>query len=147
MYLSRLTGELKYLTRCMARYKGQRLQPLGINVRQADLLLGAARMKRPSQDELADDLMMNKSSVTRHLAVLEEKAMIRRTPDEKDRRVLRVTLTEQGEAILPTIREINRAWSDFVAQGLTPAELETVETLLDSVLARAKAYLKEGEQT
>ena len=147
MRLSRLTGEIKYLARCTARYKNDRLQPLGINVRQADLLLGVQRLHEPSQDELAETLMMNKSSVTRHLAVLEEKALIRRTPDAKDRRVLRVGLTAAGEALIPAIREINRAWSDYIAQGLTEQELAQAEALLDALLRRAQSYRKEGEQT
>ncbi|MBQ7566531.1 MAG: MarR family transcriptional regulator [Oscillospiraceae bacterium] len=147
MRLSRLTGEIKYLTRCMNRYKSERLQPLGINVRQAELLLGVRRLQEPSQDDLADALMMNKSSVARHLAVLEEKALIRRTPDAKDRRVLRVGLTEVGEALLPAIRAINTAWSDYIAQGLSEQELKQAEALLDVVLKRAQAYWKEGEQT
>lgn len=145
--LSRLTGEIKLLTRCMACYKNERLQSCGIHNRQGDLLLGVVRLREPSQDELAEDLMMNKSSVARYLAVLEEKGLIRRTPDKKDRRILRVSLTKEGEALIPTIREVNRAWSDFVAQGLSETELETIETLLDGILTRARAYLKEEKRT
>ena len=142
--MPRLTAEIKYLTRCMVRYKNELLNPISLNTRQAELLNAISKNSGASQDELADLLLMSKSSAARHLAVLEEKSLICRRQDDKDRRMLRLELTGQGAALLPQIRAVDQAWSDFVTADLSDAELAHLEDLLEGVLRRAKSYLKGG---
>lgn len=141
--MSRLTGELKTITRCMRRFKDEKLRPYGLVSRQSELLLAISRLPDGSQDQLAELLMINKSNVARHLAVLEEKGLVRRQPNPADRRLAQVFLTGEAEALLPALREINNQWADYVTRGLSAEEQEALERLL----ARVVTHLKGEDET
>ncbi|WNQ11363.1 MarR family transcriptional regulator [Paenibacillus aurantius] len=52
-----------------------------------------------TSSELADSFCVGKSSITAIVNRLADKDLIRRLPDEKDRRVTYLTLTEEGERL------------------------------------------------
>ena len=126
------------ITRCMRRFKDEKLAPYGVVSRQSELLLAISRLPDGSQDRLAEVLSINKSNVARHLAVLEEKGLVRRQPNPADRRLTQVFLTPEAEALLPTLWEVNNQWAAFVTEGLSEAEQETLEALLGRILAHLK---------
>ena len=133
-----LTGELKMITRCMHRFKDEKLAPYGVATRQNEMLLAISRLPDGSQDRLAEALSINKSNVARILAALEEKGLIRRQPNPADRRLTQVFLTEEAEALLPVLREVNKQWATFVTEDLSQTEQETLEALLGRILAHLK---------
>jgi DNA-binding MarR family transcriptional regulator len=87
--------------------------------------------------DLCRHLSLDSGSMTRMLDRLEQKRLISRTRSESDRRQIRLSLTEEGRALnalLPTIGAA--AMNDFTA-ALTPAELQTLESLLKKMLLAA----------
>ncbi|NYI86756.1 DNA-binding MarR family transcriptional regulator [Amycolatopsis endophytica] len=63
-----------------------------------------ALSQRPSLGELATILGCDKTNVTGMVDRLEKRGLLAREPDEKDRRVSRVVLTEAGEELRERIR-------------------------------------------
>ena len=143
--MPRLTGELQRLAQCMLQYKKKLLAPHGIGPRSAQILNYVQMIPDCSQEVLADKLMLDKSTIARRLASLEERGFLIRTPNPADRRGQLLRLTEQGEALLPIIRDVNRKWFDFLTQGEDAAELEQMEATLTKLLRKAQDYLKEEE--
>ena len=93
-----------------------------------------------TQEELARDLYVHKSSVTRTLAALENGGWITRAPDPEDRRALRVYPTEKAEAALPKLRQVLCDWNAYLTECLTPEEAETMQELLRRVAQRAEDW-------
>ena len=105
--------------------------------REAEVILSVYRKPGRSQDDIAEDLLINKSGVARCLASMEERGLVVRKVSPADRRVTLVELSEKAEALVPQIREVNRKWSDFVTAGLSPEEQETFLRILENVSVRA----------
>jgi len=78
--------------------------------------LGGGRPVR-SRD-LAEELHLDQSTVSRHLATLEHDGLVQRTPDENDRRSHLLTPTEAGTAatrqwLTGRVRQFETATSDW----------------------------------
>ena len=145
--MPRLTGELQRLTRCMRQYKGKLLKPYGIGSRSAQLLQYVHLIPDCSQETLAEKLMLDKSTIARRLAMLEERELILRTPNPADRRGQLLSLTPKGKKLLPVIQDVNKQWFDFLTEGEDPQELERMEQTISKLLQKAQDYLKGDETT
>ncbi len=75
---------------------GEALRPLGLFPGQELLLLQLNDGERRSQAELVDALGIDHSTVTKMLQRLERSGVVERCQSEDDRRVVLVSLTEQG---------------------------------------------------
>ena len=149
--MSKLTGKMKLVARYMDRFKCRllrsdpRLQPYDLGSRQAETILTLSRMPDASQDDLAEALMVNKSTVARWLELLESKGLVCRTTNPDNRRAVQVRLTPEAEAIVPLLRDVNRKWADFVSENLSPEEESRLEEILGEIVRRAEEFLKGGE--
>src|SRR6202021_2437304 len=72
--------------------------------------------------ELAEHEKVQPPSMTRVIAVLEERALVRRAPHPTDRRQVILTVTEQGRALGDLVRRRREAWFAMRLQELTPQE-------------------------
>ena len=141
--MSRLPVTLKFIERYARFFKNERLRPLGLSNRQAEIILAVTRHPDCSQDELADRLLINKSGIARQLAAMEEDGLVKRTVSPTDRRVTLVALTEKSEALVPGIRQVNRQWADFLLEGLSEQEQELLTGVLENVRDRIRRKLEE----
>ena len=145
--MPRLTGELQRLTMCMRQYKNKLLAPYGIGCRSAQILHYIELIPDCSQETLAEMLMLDKSTIARRLAMLEEKGFLLRTPNPADRRGQLLSLTPKGKELFPVIQDVNKKWFDFLTEGEDPEELERMENTLSKLLQKAQEYLKGDEAT
>ena len=76
---------------------------------------GPCKMK-----ELADALSMTKANVTHLVDVLEKKGFVKRTPDESDRRVIQLRVTQHGERVYNELIEELSKLVDRVVAELDP---------------------------
>jgi DNA-binding MarR family transcriptional regulator len=81
----------------------------GITVAQCHCLLAVEQLGRPSQNEVAEWLCLDKSSLSRTVEGLVRTGFLVRTRDVRDRRVYRLCLTEQGEKISGAVNASNDA--------------------------------------
>ena len=89
--------------------------------------------------ELAQQLGMTKGAISKVIDKLEEKAWIDRTPNPADSRVQWLTLTKQGQQILPELAAIADANDTAFFGCLEASEQATLRALLEK-LTRAHGW-------
>ncbi|PIW26747.1 MAG: MarR family transcriptional regulator [Rhodospirillales bacterium CG15_BIG_FIL_POST_REV_8_21_14_020_66_15] len=89
-----------------------------------------------SQRDLAETLEIERASAGRLIDKLEEFGWLERRPDDTDRRVKRIYLTELGRKIHREISPIAEAMVAEELSGLTGKERETLTNLLLTVKQR-----------
>jgi DNA-binding MarR family transcriptional regulator len=72
--------------------------------------------------ELADHEKVQPPTMTRVIAALEERGLIRRMPHPTDRRQVVLTVTDHGRAVVRQVRQLREAWLARRLRDLTPAE-------------------------
>ena len=87
------------------------LAPLEIKIPQLDILMNIHRHPGLSQHDLARRLLVGRSNITMLLPQMEAQGLMRREGDAKDKRVMRLYLTEGGELLLAKALEI---YSDLI---------------------------------
>lgn len=133
-----LTKSIMIISRCTALYRDKYLSEYGLSGYQAPYLPAVCNHPGITQDQIAQELHVNRSSVTRQLILLEENGYITRKRSETDRRAVEVYPTEKGLAILPTVRESFHSWRQKLTDGLSAEQLELLETLLDTLSRKAE---------
>ena len=134
------------------RYYDRQLEALlasaGLSMREMDVVLFLAN--NPDCDtarEVSELRGLAKSQVSGAVDLLAERGLLRRAPDTADRRVVHLALTDQGTALAGAGQRIQSACVDTLLSGLTQAEAEQFQTLLEKVLSGAETHLKEGADT
>lgn len=143
--MERISQILKTIGTCGRLYREKELAPLGISARHGLYLQQIGETPGISQEQLTQRLHVNKSNVARQVAALEEEGYIRRCTCGKDKRVLRLYLTEKAETLLPRIHQVMDAWEQQLVQGLTESEQQILEILLLRLLTSAQAGTGEVE--
>jgi DNA-binding MarR family transcriptional regulator len=101
------------LQRFVARRFDQELRPLGVSLPQLEVLatlVTAAVPAKPS--DLAGWLSVERSTMSRNLALLEQRGLVKTSETSRTGRSLRVGITPDG---IDALAEAQRAWS--AAQG------------------------------
>ncbi|MEV4229409.1 MarR family transcriptional regulator [Streptomyces bobili] len=96
-------GRVSRLARAMGDRMEKAYAGLGISRGEFDVLATLRRSGEPytlSPRQLSATLMLTTGGMTGRLDKLERAGLLRRSPDPHDRRGLRVTLTEQGLAVV-----------------------------------------------
>ena len=137
--------QINIISRCATMYRDRALSDTGLAGCHTPYILALYRIPGCTQEELARDLNVNKSSVARQLAVLEERGFIRREPSPEDRRSLLVFPTEKALSLQPRILQVLREWNAYLTQELTAQEQEILSGLICRVADRAEAYVKGDE--
>jgi len=115
-------GLVSIVYRQHAIYLNTELRHLGLTAGQVPFLSHIAHHPGITQDEIAEQAHIDKGTVARAVKKLEDGALISRIPDPRNRRRYRLTLTEKGDATLPAIVGIERAWEDLILSGLSETE-------------------------
>ena len=131
--------------RCAMRFREKELADTGLAGCQTPYLTALCRRPGMTQEELARELSVNKSSVTRQLCVLEEKGWVRRESDPCDKRSIRVFPTQQTLDMMNRIFSCYSAWNEYLTQDFTDEEKEALSSLMVRIAQRATAYVKGGE--
>ena len=87
---------------------------------------------------------LDKMQVSRAVARLEERGLVRREEDASDRRAKILSLTPAGRALHHKIVPLVRAREDYLLGGLDEAERAVFERAMASVLARADGLVERG---
>lgn len=104
------------------------LAPLDLKIAQLDVLMNLYRHPGMSQHDLARRLLVGRSNITMLLPQLEKQGVLRREGDSKDKRVMRLFLTEDGEALLMKALKIYSALIEKVMAQSSPNECDALGT-------------------
>lgn len=112
--------------RAVVRELARALAPLGLKIGQLDVLMNILRHPGSSQQEVARKLLVGRSSITMLAPQLEEKGLIRREADSSDKRIMRLHLTGDGEALLERALQAYCGILDRVMAQSTPAQCDAM---------------------
>ena len=116
-------------------FLSRQLEDNGIDmtIEQFKVMVVLWKEKSSTQQNIADFVGKDKTSVTRLIAGLEKRSLIQRTSDKSDKRCNLVTLTPQGVAMeIPTMSVLSEA-SAFVHKNIDPKELEITLRVLQTM--------------
>ena len=94
----------------------------GVDGYQCQSLMEICKRFGIFQDKVAKKIYVNKSSVTRQLALLEQSGFIRREPYLKDRRRMMSFPTEKTVAWYPLTLDMGNTWGGGIMKGFTKKE-------------------------
>lgn len=138
---------INIIGRCSGMFRSEKLRDTGLGACHHSYILTLCRTPGISQDELARQICINKSNVTRHLAALEESGYVERKPSDQDKRVTLVFPTQKAFDILPTVRSVIKEWNEYLTEGMDEEELEHFALTLSRIAERAKEYYEREENS
>ena len=130
--------------RCQNIFRGERLAG---EICGAHHLFVFAICNHPgrSQEELAKQLCLNKSTVTRALATLEAGGFVKREVNPEDKRQTLVFPTDKMTELLPEVRAIANEWNTLLSAGISEDELAAFNAVLAKMEENARSVIKDLE--
>lgn len=121
--------------RAMTRIGDARLKALGFATAQLPVLGALHSGEKRSQTDLARLAKVEQSSMAQLLARMQRDGLITREPDPEDRRSSLISLSTEARERLPAGRQVLLQGARDMTRGLSDAEVETLVSLLERVLA------------
>lgn len=137
MLIKEIAVYINILNSRIKKYFFDKLQENGINMTPEqylvmDILWGEQSM---SQQKIADIIKKDKNSVTKFIDSLEKNNLVRRTIDKNDRRVNRIELTDEGQALEKATTEVAIKFMNDTIDGIDANDLGTFVKVLQKINA------------
>jgi DNA-binding MarR family transcriptional regulator len=129
---------LRKSTRAVTQLYDEMLRPTGIRVTQYSLLVALKIIGPVLVTDLAEKIVMDRTTLTRNLEVMEKQGLVSVAPGE-DRRTRQVTITETGTKVL---KEAYPLWQQAQAKlrdSLGEEQLQALMAGLNSLIAVSQA--------
>jgi DNA-binding MarR family transcriptional regulator len=111
--------------RLVRRLRNER-EDTSLTLNQLSAMGTLARLGPITLGELAAAERIQPPSMTRIVSALEERGLVAREPDSKDRRLVIVRLADEGKAMLAADRRRRDAWLNQRLRELRPDEREAL---------------------
>lgn len=144
--MSRFMKMLNNISRSQAIYRHSKVSANDLQPCHYAFVLAICRTPGRSQEELARELCLNKSTVARNLNCLETNGYITRTPLDSDKRQFSVSPTEKMLSILPQVRDASNEWMSLLSEGISEQELQVFDSVLMRMQARARDIIEKQEE-
>ena len=144
--MSKFMKMLNNVSRSQAIYRHSKISADDLQTTHYAFVLAICREPGRSQEELAKELCLNKSTVARNLNCLEEKGYITRTPLPSDKRQLSVYPTDKMLAVLPEIKSASAEWMTLLSEGISEEELKIFNSVLERMETRAREIIQDQEE-
>jgi MarR family transcriptional regulator for hemolysin len=92
-----------------------------------------------TQSSMAEAMGITGATLTHHLNALESQGLVRRWREESNRRVQRVALTDEGEALFERLREVALRHDERLRSQLSDEEIAQLAELLEKLQAGVAA--------
>ena len=132
--------------RCALQFREKELADTGLSGCQTPYLTALYRNPGLSQEEMARQLNVNKSSVTRQLSILEEKGYVERRPAPQDKRSLLLYPTEKALLLKERIFGCYADWSQYLTEDFSEEEKRQLSVLMGKIAGKAEQYVKGGHE-
>jgi DNA-binding MarR family transcriptional regulator len=141
--LDKMVGRwISLINRYRQIYLGRELKPFEMGAGQGVPFVELFTNEGKSQDELADLINIDKATVARSLAKLENKGYVIRKRDLADNRIRRVYLTDKAKKFAPTFFAIFNTWTDILVQNFTREEKKQLLIFLERMGQNAITMLQ-----
>ena len=144
--MSKFMKMLNNISRSQAIYRHSRISATDLQSCHYAFVLAICRAPGRSQEEISQELCINKSTVTRNLNCLEEKGYISRSPLPNDRRQFSVYPTEKMLVVLPEIKKASDEWMILLSEGIAQEELAVFNSVLERMQKRAREIITKQEE-
>ena len=119
----------------LARELRRESHALGVTGGQVSLLFQIQRHKGIGVRGLAAMERMSPAAMSGYVDRLERAALVRRTPDPKDRRRHGLFVTQEGDRVLRSVKSRRTAWLAARLEHLDPEELAAVDAAVEPLLS------------
>jgi MarR family transcriptional regulator, organic hydroperoxide resistance regulator len=118
------------------------LAPLDLKLPHYEVMANIYRYHDLTQQELADRLLVGRSNLSMLLPELEKRGLVIRLPDESDRRVRRLRLTDTGKDLIVQAFEVQVRLIEDMMTVLTAEECDVMGDYMRRVGARLAATVR-----
>ena len=134
-----LGRQVAITSKAMTHWADQLLASHGSSLTTWIVLQHVSRAAPPglSQREIAQNMSVGGPALVRHLDRLQDEGLLRRTRDNDDRRITRVTVTPKGRRHLDRLRVVMDAHDQAMRAELSSTEVRALE----KGLAKLAAYV------
>ena len=130
----RALAEIRYRLRKFLAFSEQMARSVGLEPQHHQLLLaikGLPAGQMPTIGTLAERMVLKHHSMVELVDRVEERGLVKRRPSEKDRRIVHVLLTPEGESIIEELSKHHR--DEF--RSIAPTLIQSLSTLLEQTSA------------
>jgi DNA-binding MarR family transcriptional regulator len=127
---------LRKASRRVSQIYDQHLEPFGLTVTQYGVLGHLARFNGISISELAEQLVMDPTTLTRNLAPLQRQGLLAVKTDRRDRRARSLELTAHGQKVFERAKPGWARAQHHVEQLFGELETPALNAALDRVLEK-----------
>ena len=145
--MSKFMKTLNNISRSQAVYRHNKISANDLQSSHYAFILAICREPGRSQEELAKELCINKSTVTRNLNYLEEKGYIKRHSLPNDKRHFSISPTEKMLSVLPEIKKVSLEWMTLLSQGIPQNELDIFNSVLERMQIKAREIIERQEKS
>ena len=122
------------------RMYGSRAAVHGLTTSEGFVLINIDSSEGTPSTKIAPMLGVEAGSLSRIINSLELKNLVRRVPDQTDRRVVRIVLTEEGKVKKQTARQTVNAFNTEVRKKLNEDELSIFFRVMEKIGQTAEHF-------
>lgn len=139
---SSVNKQVSVIYRTSQIFFDQVLSPYHIGSGQQFFLLRIMDQPGINLFELAEKGHYDKGTTTRAVKKLEEEKYIFRITDEKDRRISRLYVTEEGKQVIKQTERALEQWQNILTNGMAPEEQREAEKWFSKMAENAHIYIR-----
>ncbi len=131
------------LRRCELHFIREELGKYGLQTLEGRLL-SVLTEECTSQEVLCCQLNLDKGQIAKSISALEEKGLVIRRINEKNRRQKLVSLTDRGREMVGIMEGIYKSWDTISYQGFTPEEIQLYRDFIKRMAENAMEYKRKN---
>jgi DNA-binding MarR family transcriptional regulator len=123
----------------LARELRRESHALGVTGGQVSLLIQIHKHRGIGVRDLAALERISAAAMSGHIDRVERAGLVKRTPDPNDRRRQGLSVTDEGERVLRSVKSRRTAWLAARLEHLSPEELEALDAAVEPLLSLLEA--------
>ncbi|WP_458403670.1 MarR family winged helix-turn-helix transcriptional regulator [Methanobrevibacter sp.] len=121
---------ISLIHRKQTAFLNDKLKDVNLSSGLYPLLIKTYKLEKVSQEELAEELHINESTVTRNLEKLERKGLIQKTP-EKRKKI--ISVTGEGAKTAKKIMDYDEEWDEKIKNTISDEEYTNFKNILTKI--------------
>ncbi len=135
--MNNIGKQINILVRQFNLYLNHELTELNVSATEILYLASLYKEDGLTQDELASEYLVDKAAVARTVSKMEDKGLITRKDNPKNRRQKQLFLTEKARKIKPELKKVQDRWLKIMTEDEDAGLTEALSSYLDRIVSRA----------
>ena len=116
---------------CQMMFRKEMLPLSDLTGRQHTFIYAVCEKPGRTQDSIAQEHHLDKSTVARVLSKLESNGYVERITNQKDNRELLIYPTDKALEVFPKIKKVAKEWAKLLNKNITSQEFEVFYSILE----------------